>query len=399
MEFTASKVSINIKPSATLGLNALVQELRSKGQDVIGLSAGEPDFDTPTHIKDAAVNALNAGKTHYTPVGGITELKQAISDRILEDKKLSYGSKNILVSMGAKQALYEALHVILNPGDEVLLPVPCWLSYQEMIAMCSAKAVLIPSYAEKGFMPDIKDFYAKYTSKTKLIVINSPNNPTGAVWSKELLSDIAEFAKEKDIFILSDEIYEKLVYDGLAHTSIAQVSDDAKQRSIIVSGFSKAYAMTGWRLGYTAADEKIISAMSAYQSHAAGCPNSIAQYAGVAALSGTQKPLNEMRSVFNRRRDIIASLLDEMPYVSFVKPHGAFYVLLDISECIGKSCKGNVINSDEDFAYLLLNHGNVSVVPGSPFGAPNSVRISYAVKEENITEAMKRLKNFLCLLE
>lgn len=399
MDFTASKISINIKPSATLKLNALVQELRAKGQDVIGLSAGEPDFDTPYHIKNAAINALNNGKTHYTPVGGIPELKKAISDRILKDKNLSYDTKNIIVSMGAKQALYEALHVVLNPGDEVMLPVPCWLSYQEMIAMCSAKAVLIPSYAKNGFMPDIKDFYENYTDKTKLIIINSPNNPTGAVFSRELLKQIAEFAKEKDILILSDEIYEKLVYDDLKHVSIAQISDDAKKRSIIVSGFSKAYAMTGWRLGYASADEKIISAMNAYQSHAAGSPNSLAQYAGVAALNGTQQPLNEMRDVFNKRRDIIVKLLENMPYVSFLEPHGAFYVLLDISKCIGKRCKGTVINSDEDFTYLLLTHGNVSVVPGGPFGAPNSVRISYAVKEENITEAMKRLKSFLEILE
>ncbi|MDO5022742.1 MAG: pyridoxal phosphate-dependent aminotransferase [Eubacteriales bacterium] len=399
MEFVASQISENIQPSATLKLNALVQEMRSQGQDVIGLSAGEPDFDTPTHIKDAAIKALNEGKTHYTPVGGIGELKQAICKTLLRDKNLCYQNKNILVSMGAKQALYEALHVILDPGDEVLLPMPCWLSYQEMIGMCGALVVPIPSKAENAFMPDIKDFYDRCTNKTKLIIINSPNNPTGAVWNRELLNGIAEFAKEKGLYIISDEIYEKLVYDGFNHVSIAQISEDAQKRSIVISGFSKAYAMTGWRLGYIAADEKIISAINAYQSHAAGCTNSVAQYAAVAALEGTQQPLGEMLKIFNKRRDIVVNLLEKMPYISFVRPHGAFYVLIDISKCIGKSYKGTPIHSDEDFAYLLLTHGRVSVVPGKPFGAPNNIRISYATKEDTITEAMQRLKSFLETLD
>lgn len=399
MDFQASTASRNIQPSATLKLNALVQEMRAKGHDIIGLAAGEPDFNTPAHIIDAAKQAMSEGCTRYTPVSGIPQLKKAIIDTLLKDKNLLYENKNILISMGAKQALYQALRVILNPGDEVLLPAPCWLSYKEMITMCSAVPVPIHTTAEQGYVPDIESFYEKYTDRTKLILINSPNNPTGAVWERKILKEIAEFAKDKNLLILSDEIYEKIVYGDAHHVSIAALSEDAKERTVVVNGFSKAYAMTGWRLGYSSGNEKIIAAMDAYQSHAAGCSNSIAQYAAVEALNGTQKPLYDMVQVFNRRRELMVDLINDIPNVRCFEPKGAFYVLLDISPCLNMKCHGTPITSDMDFAHLLLAHNRVSAVPGNSFYAPNCLRLSYAVKDENIFEAMKRLKEFVLSLD
>lgn len=395
MSVSLSKVCEGITPSTTLRLNALVVELRAQGQDIIGLAAGEPDFETPANIVEAANKAMAAGHTHYTAVSGIPALRQAICDDLLKDKGLTYEKGNIIVGTGAKQVLYEALRAIVDDGDEVLLPAPCWLSYAEMTCMCGGVPVIVPSRVEDGFEPAIEDIIAKATDKTKAILINTPNNPTGAVWSEKTLRQIAEFAKEKDIWIISDEIYEKMVYDGAKHISIASLSEDAKKRTILISGFSKAYAMTGWRLGYAAGDKRVIDAMDAYQSHATGNTNSIAQHAGVEALKGPQESVEKMVEAFGNRRKLMLSCIKQIPGVSCVEPKGAFYVLLDIGQCIGRTYKDKVITDDGVFAELLLQYAQVSVVPGEPFFAPGYIRISYAVSEERIMEAMRRIAQFV----
>ena len=395
MSVSLSKVCGGITASTTLRLNALVAELRAQGQDIIGLAAGEPDFDTPANIVQAANKAMAQGQTHYTAVSGTPSLRQAICDHLLREKSLKYDKGNIIVGTGAKQVLYEALRAIVDPGDEVLLSAPCWLSYAEMTCMCGGVPVIVPSRVEDGFEPDIKDIEAKATDKTKAILINTPNNPTGAVWSEETLRQIAEFAKEKDIWIISDEIYEKMVYDGHKHISIATLSEDAKKRTILISGFSKAYAMTGWRLGYAAGDHCVISAMDAYQSHATGNTNSIAQYAGVEALTGPQDSVEHMVEAFGRRRELMLSCIRQIPGITCIEPKGAFYVLLDISGCLGRVYEGKVITDDGVFAELLLQHAQVSIIPGGPFFAPGYVRLSYAVSEERIMEGLRRIAQFV----
>lgn len=395
MSVSLSKVCGGITASTTLRLNALVVELRAQGQDIIGLAAGEPDFDTPANIVAAANRAMEEGQTHYTAVSGIPSLRQAICDHLLKEKGLPYEKGNIIVGTGAKQVLYEALRAIVDPGDEVILPAPCWLSYAEMTCMCGGVPVIVDSRVEDGFEPDIADIAAKVTEKTKAILINSPNNPTGAVWSEKTLRQIAELAEEKDFWIISDEIYEKMVYDGSRHISIATMSDDARKRTILISGFSKAYAMTGWRLGYAAGDKSVIAAMDAYQSHATGNTNSIAQFAGVEALKGPQESVEKMVEAFGQRRELMLSCIRQIPGITCIEPKGAFYVLLDIEDCIGRVYEGKVITDDGVFAELLLQYAQVSVVPGGPFFAPGYVRLSYAVSEERILEAMRRIAQFV----
>jgi aspartate aminotransferase len=395
MPLTVSSVCRNITPSTTLRLNALVAEKRKQGLDIISLAAGEPDFATPAFICEAAKEAIDLGRTKYTASSGIPELRQAIARYMKQHKNLDYQPGDVIVSTGAKQAIIGSLYAILEPGDEVLLPAPCWLSYPEMVRMAGGVPVVINTTIEQGFLPSDEQLQAAVTSRTKAIILNTPSNPTGVVWPRAVLESIAELARLHDFYIISDEIYETLVYGGAEHVPVAGLSADAFSRTVTVSGFSKAYAMTGWRLGYAAGPKAVIQAMDAYQSHATGNTNSIAQYAGLAAITGDQSCVTGMCQAFERRCHIMLSLLSDIPGLSFATPRGAFYVLVNISPLIGKSFQGRVINSDADFAELLLEHFLVSVVPGEPFFAPGCIRLSYAIDDAHISEAAARIKRFV----
>ena len=399
MPLVLSDIAQSISPSATLGLNATVAQLRSQGVDVISLGAGEPDFDTPAHIRKAAKEAIDAGKTRYTDVSGIPALRQAIADHIFAHKRLRYAPDEIIVSSGAKQAIVLALQSILNPGDEVIMPSPYWISYTEMIKIAGGKPVFITTAPETDFLPTPAQLEAVVSERTKAIIINSPNNPTGTIWPRELLAAACELARKHDFFIISDEIYEDLCYDGYTHISPAQISDDAKQRTILVSGFSKAYAMTGWRMGYASGPRFVIKAMVALQSHMTGNPNSITQYAALTALTAPQDCVIDMAHSFARRRTLLLFLLAQNALKPGVMPKGAFYMLLDVRPYLGKKCGDEVIDSDGKFAELLLKNSFVAVIPGTPFGAHGFVRLSYAVSDVQITEAVRRITAFVQSLQ
>ena len=394
MPLTLSRTCQAIAPSATLKMNALVGEMRDRGEDVISLSVGEPDFITPEHIREAGKRAIDEGKTRYTAASGLPGLRSAIAKYLLEEKGLRYTREEIIVGNGAKQVILGALQAILNPGDEVLLPAPCWVSYPEMVQMAGGKAVRIHTTKEQGFIPTAEQIEKAITPRTKALMLNSPSNPTGAVWNRAQLTALAKLAVKYQFYIISDEIYEKLVYDGAEHISVATLGKQVFNQTIVVSGFSKAYAMTGWRLGYAAGPRPVISAMAAYQSHATGNANTIAQYAGLAALKGDQQCVYDMAAAFSRRRMLMLSCLKLIPHVSTFIPKGAFYVLLDVRETFGMSLDQKVIRDGNDFAELLLKNARVSVVPGDAFGAPGYVRLSYAVSDERILEAVRRIGNF-----
>ena len=399
MPLHISEIAKSITPSATLGLNATVAQLRSEGVDVISLGAGEPDFDTPAHIRKSAKEAIDSGKTRYTDVSGIPALRQAVADHIYAHKHLRYTPEEIIVSSGAKQALVLALQAILDPGDEVILPSPYWISYPEMIKIAGGKAVTLSTGPETEFLPTPAQIESAVTERTRAIIINSPNNPTGTIWPRELLAATAETARKHDLYMISDEIYEDLCYDGYSHISPAQISDDAKQRTILVSGFSKAYAMTGWRMGYASGPRFIIKAMVALQSHATGNPNSVTQYAALTALTAPQDCVIDMAHSFARRRTLLLFLLAQNALKPGAMPKGAFYMLLDVRPYIGKKCGDEVIETDADFSRLLLENNYVAVIPGAPFGASGFVRLSYAVSDVQITEAVRRITAFVQSLQ
>ncbi len=399
MSLSLSDKALSIAPSATLGLNAAVAVMKQQGVDVISLGAGEPDFPTPAHIRHAAFEAMEQGKTRYTDVSGIPELRQAIAAHIFHLKKLTYAANEIIVGSGAKQVLLHALQAILNPGDEVILPSPYWVSYTEMIKIASGVPVFISTEAENDFLPTPSQMAAAVTPRTKAMILNSPNNPTGAVWPRELLQAAVDLARKYDYYIISDEIYEDLCYDGYAHVSPAQLGDDAFRRTILVSGFSKAYAMTGWRVGYASAARPIIAAMTALQSHTTGNPNSIAQYAALAALTGPQDCVHEMVAAFARRRKLILECFARQGLKPGILPQGAFYLLLDIRPFIDRHCGDTVISDDAVFAEQLLQNAHVAIVPGTPFGAPGFARLSYAISEENIARAVERIGRFVRTLQ
>lgn len=390
-----SRVCQGIAPSVTLKMNALVAEMRAQGKDVIGLGAGEPDFDTPLHIREAAKRAIDEGQTRYTAASGTPALRKAVADYLEREKGLCYKPNQVLICTGAKQALLNALVAVLDPGDEVILPAPCWVSYPEMIAMAGGKAVWVYADENEGFVPSIEKIRAAVTPRTRAIIINSPSNPTGAVWSREQLLAVGQLAVEKELFIISDEIYDKLTYDGAEAVSIATLSPAIYNCTLLVNGWSKTYAMTGWRLGYVAGPKDVIAAMAAYQSHATGNPNSVAQAAGLAALTGDQHCVTEMTAAFALRRDLIVGLVQGLPHVSCFVPQGAFYIMLNMKSLIGRSYAGRVIRDSGDFVQLLLEYAQIAVVAGEPFGADGYCRISYAIADDRIVEAMRRLGAFL----
>lgn len=383
-----------ISPSPTLAIDSKFKEMKANGEDVVGFGAGEPDFDTPQHIKNAAIEAINNGFTKYTPAAGTIALRKAVADKFLRDNGLSYGVQNIVISNGAKHSLVNAFMAICNPGDEVIVLAPFWVSYTEMIKLADGVPVVIKTTEENDFKATISDLEKALTPRTRALVLNSPSNPTGMVYTEDELRAIADFAVKHNIYVISDEIYEKLIYEG-KHVSIASFNDKIKDLTIVINGVSKTYAMTGWRIGFAAANDKIAKAMANIQSHAASNPNSIAQAATVAALEGGEKEVEEMKAQFVKRRDFMVDEINKIDGVCCKKPQGAFYIMMNISDIIGKELYGKVINNADDFAELFLNVARVAVVPGTGFGADNYVRWSYATSMENITEGLNRLKKFL----
>lgn len=385
----------NICPSLTLDITAKANAMKSEGIDVIGFGAGEPDFNTPLDIQNAAIKAIRDGKTKYTPVSGIKELKEAVVKKFANDNGLKYDTDQVIISTGGKQCLSNAFMAILNPGDEVLIPAPYWVSYPELVKIAGGVPKFVETDENNGFRLDMNNLSKSLTSKTKAIVINSPNNPTGSVYSKADLEQIAEFAKENDLIIISDEMYEKLIYDNIEYTSIASLSQDAYERTIVVSGVSKTYAMTGWRIGYAAASKEIVKLMGRVQSHTTSNPNSIAQYASLEALNGPQNEVQKMVHEFKTRRDYMVKKINSISHISCNNPEGAFYVMVNISELIGKSIENAAIKNSMDFCKLLLQHEKVAAVPGAAFGIENYLRLSYATSMDNITNGLDRLGNFV----
>lgn len=389
-----SRKAKNINPSITLAITAKAKALKAQGVDVVSFGAGEPDFNTPKNIIDAAKKAMDEGKTKYTAASGIIELKEALCKKFKEDNNLSYNTSNIIISTGGKQALANAMFAILNEGEEVLIPVPYWVSYPELVKLAGGNPVFVECKEENDYKFTIEALEKATTKKTKAIVINSPNNPTGSIYSENELREIAEFAKKHDLIIISDEMYEKLIYDGEKHISIASLSEDAYNRTIIVNGFSKAFAMTGWRLGYSAANEEITKLMSSIQSHMTSNANSITQYAAVEALNGPKDALNDMVKEFEERRNYMTNLIDNIEGLSYIRPSGAFYVMINIKNCINKSLNSETIKDSMDFSKMLLDEEKVAVIPGAAFGLENYIRLSYATSKDMIGEGLKRIECF-----
>lgn len=388
----------SVSPSSTLAIDSKYKEMKKSGLDVVGFGAGEPDFDTPRHIKDAAIKAINDGFTKYTPASGTLDLKKAICDKFKRENGLDYTVKNIVVSNGAKHSLLNALGAILNPGDEVLFSSPYWVSYKEMVKISDGVPVVIDTREEDNFKFTAEELEAAITDKTKALILNTPSNPTGMVYSESELAAIAEVVKKHDLFVISDEIYEHLIYDMERPRSIATI-DGMKDRTIVVNGVSKTFAMTGWRIGYTAANEEITSLMANVQSHYTSNPNSIAQVAALAALTGPMDSVIEMKKAFNERRLYMVERMNKIPGVSCIKPEGAFYVMMNISALKGKKIDGKTIETSDDFAGAFLEKELVAVVPCSGFGNDNFVRWSYATSMDNIKKGLDRLEKFIGELE
>lgn len=391
-----SEKAKSIKASTTLAIDSKFKAMKAEGLDVVGFGAGEPDFDTPDYIKKAAIEAINAGKTKYTPAAGTMEVRKAVAEKFSRENGLSYEPTQIVVSNGAKHSLVNAFMAILNPGDEVIIPAPFWVSYPEMVKLADGVPVIVDSTEEADFKVTVAALEKALTPKTRALVLNSPSNPTGMVYTEEELKAIADFAVKNDIYVISDEIYEHLIYEG-KHVSIASFGEDIKNRTIIINGVSKTYAMTGWRIGFAAAAPEIAKIMANVQSHASSNPNSIAQAATVAALSGGMDEIEVMKKAFVERRNYMVDRINSIDGVSCKKPNGAFYVLMNISKIKGRTIAGKVINTSDDFAELFLQEAKVAVVPCSGFGDDNFVRWSYAVSMDTIREGLDRLEKFLAM--
>jgi aspartate aminotransferase len=369
----------------TLSIDSKAKAMKAEGIDVCGFGAGEPDSDTPEHIKRAAIEALEAGFTKYTPNAGIPELRQAIADKLAADNGLDYRAGQVVVSNGAKHACYNAILATCQPGDEVVIPAPYWVSYPDMVRLVGAEPVIVPTSERNAWKMRPEDFENAMTPRTKMLIMNSPGNPTGSVYTREELEAIVNVAAEEDIYVLSDEIYEKLVYDDVKHVSIGSLSKEAYDLTITVNGFSKSYAMTGWRLGYLAAPEAVVRAVDSIQSHTSSNPSSFSQYGALAALKGDQQPLADMREEFEMRRNYMFDRISKISNVTAVKPQGAFYILVNISQ-LGLS--------SQNFADRLLSKANVAVVPGAAFGDDRTVRFSYATSLDVIKKGLDRFQDF-----
>jgi aspartate aminotransferase len=374
-----------LTPSLTLSIDSKAKAMKAEGIDVCGFGAGEPDFDTPEHIKAAAIEALQAGFTKYTPSAGIPELRAAIAEKLAADNGLAYRAGQVVVCNGAKHACYNAILATCQPGDEVIIPAPYWVSYPDMVRLVGAEPVIVPTMERNNWKMRPEDFENAMTPRTKMLIMNTPCNPTGSVYTREELEAIVEVASGEDIYILSDEIYEKLVYDDAKHVSIGSLSKEAYDLTITVNGFSKSYAMTGWRLGYLAAPEAVAKAVDSIQSHTTANPSSFSQRGALAALKGDQQCVADMREEFDMRRNYMIDRLSKIPNVTAVKPQGAFYVLLNVSQ-LGLT--------SQNFADRLLSKANVAVVPGAAFGDDRTIRLSYATSIDIIKKGLDRLQDF-----
>ncbi|OPF50475.1 aspartate aminotransferase [Clostridium baratii] len=390
-----SKKAEDISPSITLAITAKAKELKESGVDVISFGAGEPDFNTPSNIIEAAYKAMKEGKTKYTATSGIKELKEEICKKFFRDNGLKYDLDQIIVCTGAKQCLADAFMAILNEGDEVIIPTPYWVSYPELVKIAGGVPVFMEGSIENHFKYEIEKLENIVTSKTKAIIINSPNNPTGTIYNKEELLGLAKFAEKHNLIIIADEIYEKLIYDGERHISIASLTDYAYNNTIVINGLSKAAAMTGWRIGYAAANKEIIKLMTSIQSHMTSNTNSITQYAAIEALSNTEDSLNKMVKEFDNRRKYMINRLDSIKGVNYILPKGAFYIMVNVSGFYSKSINGEKITDSLSFAKELLKEENVAVIPGIGFGLDNYIRLSYATSMENIENGIDRIEKFL----
>lgn len=384
-----------IEPSLTLAITAKAKEMKEKGIDVISFSAGEPDFNTPKNIINAAIKAMEDGNTKYTSVNGILQLREAICKKFKDDNGLEYNPSQIVVSTGAKQSLANTFLAILNPGDEVIVSTPYWVSYPELIKLADGKPVFIEGDEKSNYKFTKENLEKAVTAKTKAIVLNTPNNPTGTIYNKEELEVIADFAKKYNIIIISDEMYEKLIYDNENHISIASLSKDAYERTIVINGLSKSYAMTGWRIGYCAASEKIAKLMISIQSHVTSNVCSITQYAALEALNGPQDEITKMINEFEKRRNYMINRIESIDNLSIVKPKGAFYIMINIENCLGKEINGKILNDSMEFCASLLENEKLAVIPGKAFGLNNYIRVSYATSMEAIKEGLNRIESFI----
>ena len=381
-----------IKPSETLAITAKANALRAEGRDVIGFGAGEPDFDTPENIKAAAIRAIEAGFTKYTPVGGTDELKDAIIAKLKRDNSLEYKRSQIVVSCGAKHTLYNLAQALFEPGDEVIIPAPYWVSYPDIVVLAGGTPVIVDTLEKDSFKMKPEQLQAAITERTKAVVINSPSNPTGAAYSPEELKVLAAVLLDKEIFVICDDIYEKIIYANFPFENIATAEPKIKDRTIVVNGVSKAYAMTGWRIGYAAGPEQLIAAIIKIQSQNTSNPASISQKAAVEALKGDQGVVEKMVAEFRQRRDVIVTLLNEIDGVKCLSPEGAFYVFPNVSGIYGRSFQGKKITDSTELINYLLDEANVATVPGAAFGNDNHIRLSYATSLKNIEEGLKRIK-------
>ena len=385
----------NIAASLTLAMNAKAKQLKAQGIDVISFAAGEPDFPTPMHIKEAGKKAIDDNKTYYTADSGIVELKKAVSDKLRKENGLEYTVEEIIINSGAKHSVFNVLAVLVDEGDEVIIPSPYWVSYSEMVTILGGKPVFIPTSEKSRFKITPEDLERAMSGKSKVLILNSPNNPTGAVFSKDELFSLAKVLEGRDIAVISDEIYEKIIYEGNLHVSIATYSDNIKQKTIVVNGVSKAFSMTGWRIGYCAGPKEVIGAVAKLQGHSCGNPTSISQYASLAALQQDTSFLKGWVGEFKKRKDAIVRGLNAVEGVSCTDPQGAFYVFPKVSRLYGKTFRGVTVNGSMDLAGYLLDHGRIAVVPGKAFGADEYVRFSFATSMENVLEGIKRFAEAL----
>lgn len=396
--------ALNAAPSPTLAITAKANALKAQGKDIVSFGAGEPDFDTPQNVKDAAVAALARGDTKYTPSSGTVALKDAIIGKLKRDNNLTYSRNEIIASCGAKHSIYNLMQALIGPGDEVVISAPYWVSYPEQVKLADGTPVIISADESTGFLTTAAQIESAFTPRTKMVVVNSPSNPTGAVYTPGALRDIAELCVGRGIYLMSDEIYEKILYAGNEFVSPASFSDEIKKLTITINGFSKAHSMTGWRLGYAAADMDIVAAMSKIQDQSTSNPASITQAAGVEALNGPQESVEMMRQAFQERRDFVVPALNAIPGISCTTPGGAFYVFPNVSALYGKNWMsgGNAprtIGGSDDFAAYLLEKYDVAVIPGSGFGADANIRLSYATSMANLQKGLARIADAVAALD
>ncbi len=395
MSLDLSRKAQNVKPSSTLAITARAKELKEMGIDVVGFGAGEPDYNTPDNINNAAIEAINAGFTKYTPASGTNDLKKAVCKKFKEFNNITYKENQIVISNGGKHSLTNVFQAILNPGDEVIIQTPYWLSYPEIVKLAGGTPVFVETSKENDFKITPEQLEAACNDNTKAFILNSPSNPTGAVYDKDELEAIAKVIIDNNIYVVSDEMYEYLIYDDAKHISIASLNDEIYKRTITCSGVSKSYSMTGWRIGYTGSSQEIAKYMSSVQSHQTSNPNSIAQVAATEAINGPQDAITIMRDEFDIRRKYIFDRVNSIPYLDGAKPQGAFYIFVDCSEVLEKSYKGEKIETTSKLAEILINDYNVAVVPCLDFGSPEYIRLSYATSIKEIEKGMDRIQNFI----